>query len=426
MSALAPHDAQIDSLIAAADRAAEGAQHAEAARLLAAAEAVSPANPRVLNALGMYALKTGDFAAAGRRLEEAVRLDPRAPLLWFHLALARRALGEADAEAAALERALELEPYFHLALLQKATLLERRGQQRQAAKVYRAFLRCVPDSAQQASVVRQGLERARAAVAANTTALEDFLRPRLAAARSAHRDSSQERFNHCLEALLERRQIYTPQPTFMHFPKLAALEFYDRAEFPWLAAFEAATDEIRSELLQCLAADANGVVPYVDYPSGAPLNQWRELNRSRRWGAYYLIKGGLGVQAHLERCPKTAALLAAAPLADVPGEAPTAFFSLLEPHTHIPPHTGVTNTRLVVHVPLVIPRGCSFRVGSETREWRAGQAWVFDDTIEHEAWNNSDEPRAILIVDIWNPFLTSAERALVRAATAAVTEYYRE
>jgi aspartyl/asparaginyl beta-hydroxylase (cupin superfamily) len=374
----------------------------------------------------MYALKTGDFAAARRRLEEAVQLDARAPLLWFHLALARRAIGDADAEAAALERALDLDPYFYLALLQKATLLERRGRRRQAAQAFQAFLKCVPPAAQQMPAVAQGIERARAAVAANAAGLEQFLQSRLAATQATWRESSQERFNHCIEALLEKRRIYTPQPTFMHFPKLPALEFYERAEFPWLQALEAASDEIRAELLGCLAADADGVVPYVDYPAGAPLNQWRELNRSRRWGAYYLIKGGVGVQAHLERCPKTAALLAAAPLADVPGEAPTAFFSILEPRTRIPAHTGVTNTRLVVHVPLIVPPGCGFRVGSETREWRPGEAWVFDDTIEHEAWNNSDEPRAILIVDIWNPFLTSAERALVRAATAAVSEYYRE
>jgi aspartyl/asparaginyl beta-hydroxylase (cupin superfamily) len=98
----------------------------------------------------------------------------------------------------------------------------------------------------------------------------------------------------------------------------------------------------------------------------------------------------------------------------------------LDPKTHIPPHTGVTNTRLVVHVPLIVPRSCRFRVGAESREWQAGKAWVFDDTIEHEAWNDSDEPRAILIIDIWNPFLTLTERALVRAATVAIAEFNRE
>ena len=422
MSAAAAQDPRIGSLIDAADKAAAAGQHAEAARLLAAAEAAAPRDPRVLNALGMYALKTGEFLAARRRFEDAVHVDAGAPLLWFHLALARRAQGDVEAEAAALEKALELDPYFYLALLQKSTLLERRGRHRQAAQVYRAFLRCVPPAAQQAPGLQQGLERARAAVAANGAALERFLQTRLAATQAAHRDAPQERFNHCLDALLDKRRIYTPQPTFMHFPRLPALEFYERTEFPWLAAFEAATEQIRGELLQCLARDAEGVVPYVDYPAGAPLNQWRELNRSRRWGAYYLIKGGIRQDQRLAQCPQTAALLAAAPLAEVPGEAPTAFFS----RTRIPPHTGVTNTRLVVHVPLVVPAGCGFRVGSETREWRPGQAWVFDDTLEHEAWNGSDEPRAILILDIWNPFLTDAERALVSATTAAMNEYYRE
>jgi aspartate beta-hydroxylase len=214
----------------------------------------------------------------------------------------------------------------------------------------------------------------------------------------------------------------------MHFPHLPAIEFYPRADFPWLDAFEAATADMRNELIAVLADGTAraGVVPYVEYPDGVPLDQWRELNRSPQWGAYYLMKNGLRLNEHLARCPKTAALLAAAPLADVPGQAPTAFFSLLSPKTRIPPHTGVTNTRLVVHVPLIVPPGCGFRVGAETRSWELNRAWVFDDTIEHEAWNDSDATRAILIVDTWNPFLTATERALVRAATAAYSEYQHE
>jgi aspartyl/asparaginyl beta-hydroxylase (cupin superfamily) len=99
-------------------------------------------------------------------------------------------------------------------------------------------------------------------------------------------------------------------------------------------------------------------------------------------------------------------------------------FSILDAHTRIPPHTGVNNTRLVVHLPLVVPPGCGFRVGSEQREWQPGKAFVFDDTIEHEAWNQSNEPRAVLILDTWNPRLTQSERAFVRAVTAGVGEYY--
>jgi aspartate beta-hydroxylase len=109
---------------------------------------------------------------------------------------------------------------------------------------------------------------------------------------------------------------------------------------------------------------------------------------------------------------------------DIPGRGPTAFFSILEPHTKIPPHTGVTNTRVTVHLPLIVPPGCAFRVGGETREWKVGTAWVFDDTIEHEAWNDSDAPRAILIFDVWNPELTVLECDLVRETTIALSQYH--
>jgi len=126
----------------------------------------------------------------------------------------------------------------------------------------------------------------------------------------------------------------------------------------------------------------------------------------------------------MARCPRTVEALSHAPQVDVAGRGPTAFFSILDAFTHIPPHTGVTNTRLTVHLPLIVPPQCSFRVGGETREWVPGQAWVFDDTIEHEAWNRSDVPRAVLIFDIWNPLLSPAERDLMRAAIETVGIYY--
>jgi aspartyl/asparaginyl beta-hydroxylase (cupin superfamily) len=113
-------------------------------------------------------------------------------------------------------------------------------------------------------------------------------------------------------------------------------------------------------------------------------------------------------------------------MAMVPGSAPSAFFSTLAPKTLIPPHTGVTNARLVVHVPLIVPPGCWFRVGNERREWKPGEALIFDDTIEHEAWNGSDELRAVLIFDVWNPYLDEKERALVCELLAGVRDYYAQ
>jgi aspartyl/asparaginyl beta-hydroxylase (cupin superfamily) len=173
-----------------------------------------------------------------------------------------------------------------------------------------------------------------------------------------------------------------------------------------------------------LAFDQAGLEPYVAYPDGVPLDQWRELNRSRRWSAYFLWNQGAAQPLHLAHCPRTAEAVKAAPQCDVTQHGPNVFFSILEPRTRIPPHTGVTNTRLTVHLPLIVPPGCGFRVGGEMREWIPGRAWVFDDTIEHEAWNDSDAPRAILIFDVWNPYLSVAERDLVRAATEAIGSYY--
>ena len=102
---------------------------------------------------------------------------------------------------------------------------------------------------------------------------------------------------------------------------------------------------------------------------------------------------------------------------------PAAMFSVLQPKTRIPPHTGVANFRLVVHLPLIVPGHCGFRVGGETREWRVGNAWVFDDTIEHEAWNDSDQIRIIFICDVWNPRLSVEEQVAIDKVIAATDAF---
>ena len=419
-------DAHIRALIDAAQRAGAAGRREDAARVLEQARMAAPEHPLVLNALGIHALNSGDAAAARQLLERAVASHADIPQLWLSLALACRGLGDAPGERSALDKALALDPYFFLALMQKAGLLERQGDLKKASTVYHAALCCIPRTGPLPQSLQPAIAHAQEVVASNAAALEAFLRDRLTSARTQHGDTEQTRFDHCLDVLLGKRRVYAQQPTYMHFPYLPAVQFYDRAAFPWLDALEAAADDMRDELVRVMAEDSGGLVPYVAYPAGAPLNQWNELNNSRKWSAFFLLKEGARLEEHLARCPKTAAALSGAPLADLPGHAPTAFFSILQPRTRIPPHTGVTNTRLVVHVPLIVPGSCRFRVGSETREWVAGKAWVFDDTIEHEAWNDSDQARAILIVDIWNPYLTEAERDLVRAATAGVAAFYGE
>ena len=425
MRLTANDDAQVRALVEAAQRASAAGRREEASRVLAQAQAAAPEHPLVLNALGMHALNGGDAAVARELLERAVAGNSQTPQLWLSLALTCRALRDTSGEMTALDKALALDPYFFLALLQKAALLEREGKPKKAASVYHAALCCVPQTPSLPQTLRTAIDHARAVVEANRAALESFLRERMSSTRARLREAPQSRFDDCLDVLLGRKRIFVQQPTFMHFPYLPAVQFYDRADFPWLAAIEAATDDIRDELVRVLADESNGLVPYIAYPDGVPLNQWRDLNHSRKWSAYYLLREGERLDERLSRCSRSAAALNLAPLAELPGHAPTAFFSILEPKTRIPAHTGVTNTRLVVHLPLIVPKSCGFRVGSETREWIPGKAWVFDDTIEHEAWNDSEDARAILIFDIWNPYLTEAERALVRSATEGVSAFYQ-
>jgi aspartyl/asparaginyl beta-hydroxylase (cupin superfamily) len=94
---------------------------------------------------------------------------------------------------------------------------------------------------------------------------------------------------------------------------------------------------------------------------------------------------------------------------------PTIMFSLLRAGARIAPHTGTHNARLICHLPLIVPPECGFRVGNEVRQWEEGKLLIFDDTIEHEAWNDSAQDRVVLIFDIWRPELSEQERREIAA-----------
>lgn len=422
MNASVVNESEIKALMEVMDRAERAGNRTEAERALARARSLAPDHPGVLNVAGMRALTSGDATAARSLLERAATLDGTSPLLWVNVALAQRELRNEAGERDALEKALAIDPRYFPALLHKARLLERQGKRKAAAAMYHAFLACLPPGVEPPPEVQAAIHYAQAAMQENLRGLEAFLQPRLAPLRERHAGKL-ARFEACLDTMLGKRPVYRPDPTFMLFPGLPPAEFIDRAHYPWLEAFDAATDEIRAEARAVLTESATDFVPYISRPQGAPLDQWAELNNSSRWSTYFLLKNGKRIEEHLARCPKTAALLESAPLCEIPGHAPTAFFSVLAPHTRIPPHTGVTNARLIVHLPLIVPPGCRYRVGADVREWKEGSAWVFDDSFEHEATNDSDEPRVVLIFDVWNCFLTPEERELVAAVTAGVPDY---
>ena len=117
------------------------------------------------------------------------------------------------------------------------------------------------------------------------------------------------------------------------------------------------------------------------------------------------------------------AAIANIPLTQTNNRSPSVLFSLLRPGAHIPAHCGFVNTRLICHLPLIVPnapKGCTFRVGNEIKPWVEGKVWLFDDTIEHEAWNHSDEVRVILLFEVWRPEINALERRQINAMFDAI------
>ena len=374
----------------------------------------------------MEALQRRDPRSALALLDQAGALDPNDPQILMNRALAQRLMGALPAAVETLDRVLALDPYDFLALLSKAALIDQMAGPRQAVALYRTVLKIAPPDDRLAPGLAAPLARARQVLAENGDQLAEHLRQSVADIRLRHGGESLERFDEALEILAGRKRAYVSEPINFHYPRLPAIPFFDRSHFPWFEQLEAGTDMIRAELLAALETADSAFSPYITYGASDPVNQWAELNHSRRWRSLWLWRDGERQAGACDRCPGTAALLASLPMADQPGFAPTALFSALEPRTHIPPHTGSTNARLLVHLPLVLPGPARFRVGGEVRDWKMGQAWAFDDTIEHEAWNDADALRVILIFDIWNPLLTPAERDLISAMMMASRTFYSQ
>lgn len=412
----------VDQMVAAADRAVQMQNWAEAERLWADVLRLSPGHSRALYSLGMHAFQRSDLKGAKALLEQARARAPGFLPALNALWVVHGRLGDGSAEIEVIEAALAAEPYFLPGLVAKAVWLERYSTPAAAATMYRNVMRVAPPEAHWPAALRPQLLHAREVVDRHSRAYEAYLNAQLAEARASLPASAAERWREAASIMAGRSRPYVSDSNQLGVPRLPAIPFYDRAMFPWAEALEAQTDAIRAELQAALAKEQGEFAPYIAYRPGDPVNQWAELNHSTRWSHYSLWRGGVPDEAHLAACPRTRAALEAVDMATIDGLCPNAMFSALAPHTEIPPHTGETNARLVVHLPLIVPPKCAYRVGYEQREWKVGEILVFDDTLEHTARNDSDEIRVVLIFDIWNPLIPVAEREMVRAlATAART-----
>lgn len=349
----------------------------------------------------------GDIREAESLLELASQRARDASTL-LRLATVRRSLGDFPGALKAAAAAVELEPRNFLMCLLLGSLRETMGAPHAAERAYRAAVACAPlDLSFQPAVARQ-LEWAKQWAAGS-----ERWRKRLLewAPESQQLDPAEERRMRGFRAnLLENLDAGATAPPAFLIPGIKSKRYFDPAEFRGVREVERATSVIRDEFLALAAAKSDELSSRL-----AGLHSTEgELDRNGHWSMIPLMRNGRVFEDYASRCPLTMELVQGLDLAHLPLISPSIYYSVLEPGSRISPHTGLTNARLIAHFPLIVPENCRFRVGGETRVWSEGEALIFDDMTMHEAWNDSDRIRVVLIVDLWRPELSLAERAAIR------------
>jgi aspartate beta-hydroxylase len=387
-----------------------------------------PDHVEALNVVGLAALRDGDIDRALLMLKRAAAVDGGQALTHLHLGRAHAAAFELDSAAAAYSKALAREPKLHAARLHLAQLHEKRGDTMRAVMTYARALNdaqaegrwlnasTTPAALQDAVDHAQQFVRGQR-LASFAELMEPFARQYGGAA--LRRVEQAVRIHLHLEAPVfpDPRQ----KPTFLFFPGLPATPYLDKGLIPEIEGLEARTHEIRAELMALLPGAAGR--ERVFHTGELEQANLRGLAEPPSWNGYYFFRHGERRADNCAACPITAAALDALPLARVRDHGPEVLYSVFSPGTHLLPHCGVTNTRVVGHLPLMIPDDCALRVGGEDHHWREGEVVVFDDTFEHEAWNRSDQTRAVMIFDLWNPFLSQPERAVLAELVVAMGEF---
>ncbi|OHD07616.1 MAG: hydroxylase [Sphingopyxis sp. RIFCSPHIGHO2_12_FULL_65_19] len=340
---------------------------------------------------------------------------------WLDQARDAHRRGDVAAETAALNAAIRADRGNIAALLAMAELKRRIADDRAAGSFYRLALGTAAQARGVPPALHPGLQRAEQFIVATDRAFADHLLDRL---RGAGIDAANAapRVAAALHMLAGEQPLYLQQPSMFYFPGLVQRPFFERADFDWVEEVEAAVPAIRAELLALVDNAADRFGPYVTADPDRPPPNNPLLDKSD-WGAAWLWKNGAVADGMDALCPATLAALALAPQPVIPGRAPIALFSRLAPGTHIQPHHGLLNTRLICHLPLVVPDGCGLRVGAETRSWCEGEMLIFDDSFEHEAWNRGASDRTILLFEIWRPDIDADERAQLTRIFSEIDTY---
>jgi aspartate beta-hydroxylase len=355
--------------------------------------------------LADQAMARGDVRQAASFLELASQHGHDASTL-LRLATVRRSIGDLPGATQAAAAAVELSPRNFLMALLLGSLREASGAYHAAERAYRVACAYAPlDTSTQPAMGNQ-LERARRRVEAAESWRKHLLEWHADGEFQALTSDEERRLRHFRGNILENLDAGpTAPPTFL-LPGIRPRRYFNPAAFGGAAELEAQTATIRNEFL----ALTEGVSAEI----GARLTGLHaaesDAGRTGNWSMIPLIRNGSVANEFAARCPETMRLAEGLELPRLGLISPSLYFSVLEPNSRIAPHTGITNARVILHLPLIVPADCGFRVGGEARSWEVGKAMVFDDMTLHEAWNDSDRIRVVLIADLWRPELSPLER----------------
>jgi len=370
---------------------------------------------------GVAALQRGDAAGARSAFAEVQAAGRDTHQLRLLMAQACTAVGDAAGAHAALDRVLADEPTNLYALILRGDLFTMAGDERAAVSWYQAALDQAPRAGKLSPDLLARLRGAEAAAKRAAASFQRRMEDALATA-GVGGAAAGPRFGEALAILSGEATVQLQQPTSFYYPGLPQQSFFETADLPWVAALEAAAPAMRAELEAILADEGAEIAPYVVADPNRPAKR-HVLMGDPKWSALHLYRSGEIVAVNADRCPATMAALARAPIPHIAGRSPMALFSVLSPGTHIPPHHGMINTRLICHIPLVVPDGCRLRVGNHTRAVEQDRALLFDDTIEHEAWNDGDSTRVVLLFEVWRPELSDIERASLTTLFETISLY---
>jgi len=392
----------------------------------------SPGNAEAVTFLATSAMQRREHDRAVDLLQSAVRQNPSDPQVLKNLGVALDAAGDLPGARTALEAALQLAPDHYPARLHLASLYEREGRDHEALASYYRAVTTAQTAGQwlnEATTPRWLLSKVRYAMGLIERGRAALFHGCLSPLAERYGASELVRVRDWLELYLEGRPPLPSdarqRPKFLYFPGIPSQPYYSRELFPFIAALEDATAQIREEMLAC-AQDQGGVEPFLGTVDPDAIGNYLATTRDQAsWDAFFFFRHGEAYRDNAARCPRTMAVLNQLPLVQIRDHAPEICFSFLTPGTHILPHYGVTNTRLVMHLPLLVPSGCELVVGGQSHSWREGECVVFDDTYLHEAWNRGDGLRAVLIMDVWNPHLTPVERLAVADLVTSIGDFNR-